>query len=297
MTAPYPIQYVKGVGPRIAEKLASRNIRTAQDALYFFPKGYEDRRRVVPIRELRAGMTVPVRGKILSVRGSGHGFRAPRTLEVVVADGTGRIAAKWFRFHPSLAERFHVGESVTLCGAVRIFRFLPEMHHPEILPGEVETDPVHFGRIIPVYPEVEGVPARLLRRIQWEVVRQHAEKETEFFPAWILERAGVLPLHESLPSIHFPRDDADAARLREFSSPQQRRLVFGEFFALQWVLACRRAGTERDPAVPLPWDRAIVEEQRPEELPVDLAEEMHVRGPDDPAVVYRRALASLGIES
>jgi phenylpropionate dioxygenase-like ring-hydroxylating dioxygenase large terminal subunit len=44
-------------------------------------------------------------------------------------------------------------------------------------------------------------------------------------------------------------------------------------------------------------DRAIVEEQRPEELPVDLAAEMHVRGPDDPAVVYRRALASLGIDA
>jgi vanillate O-demethylase monooxygenase subunit len=43
-------------------------------------------------------------------------------------------------------------------------------------------------------------------------------------------------------------------------------------------------------------DKAIVEEQRPEELPVDLAEEMHVRGPDDPAVVYRRALAAIGVE-
>lgn len=43
-------------------------------------------------------------------------------------------------------------------------------------------------------------------------------------------------------------------------------------------------------------DRAIVEEQRPEELPVDLAEEMHVRGPDDPAVVYRRALRDIGID-
>jgi phenylpropionate dioxygenase-like ring-hydroxylating dioxygenase large terminal subunit len=44
-------------------------------------------------------------------------------------------------------------------------------------------------------------------------------------------------------------------------------------------------------------DRAIVEEQRPEELPVDLAAEMHVRGPDDPAVVYRRALAAIGVEA
>jgi phenylpropionate dioxygenase-like ring-hydroxylating dioxygenase large terminal subunit len=43
-------------------------------------------------------------------------------------------------------------------------------------------------------------------------------------------------------------------------------------------------------------DRAIVEEQRPEELPVDLAAEMHVRGPDDPAVVFRRAMGAIGIE-
>ncbi len=49
-----PIQYVKGVGPRLAEKLAARGIRTPQDALYFFPKDYEDRRRMVPIRELAA---------------------------------------------------------------------------------------------------------------------------------------------------------------------------------------------------------------------------------------------------
>jgi nitrite reductase/ring-hydroxylating ferredoxin subunit len=44
-------------------------------------------------------------------------------------------------------------------------------------------------------------------------------------------------------------------------------------------------------------DQRMVEEQRPEELPVDLAEEMHVRGPDDPAVVYRRALAALGVDA
>jgi len=269
VTAPHPIQYVKGVGPRLAEKLAVRGIRTAQDALYFFPKGYEDRRRVVPIRDLSAGMTVPIRGKILSVQGSGRGYRGPRTLEVVITDGTGRIAAKWFRFHPSLVDRFRVGETVTLCGTVRIFRFFPEMHHPEILPGEESTDPVHFGRIVPVYPEVEGIPSRVIRKIQWEVVTHHANREAECFPSWVLEKAGVPPLHESLPAIHFPRDDADAARFREFSSPQQRRLVFGELFALQWALAGRRAGMERESAVPLPWDRDIVGEIR-KRLPFEL---------------------------
>ncbi len=269
MTAPYPIQFVKGVGPRLGERLAARGIRTPHDALYFFPKDYEDRRKVFPIRELSAGSIVPVRGKVLSVQGGRKGFRTTPLLEVVISDGTGRLSAKWFRFHPSLAERFHVGEPVTLCGPVRWFRFFPEMHHPEILPEEDAADRIHSGRIVPVYPEVEGVPPRILRRIQWEVVRKHASLEIECFPQRILERAGVPTLQESLASIHFPRDDADAARFREFSSPHQRRLIFGELFALQWALALRRAGTEREEATPLPWDREIVYEIK-RRLPFEL---------------------------
>ncbi len=270
MAAPHPIQFVKGVGPRLAEMLAARGIRTPQDALYLFPKGYQDRRRTVPIRELTAGMTVPVRGKVLSVQESGRGFRrGPRLLEVVLADGTGRIVAKWFRFHPSIVARFKVGEPVSVCGTVRIFRFLPEMHHPEILSGEEAEDPVHSGRIVPIYPDIEGIPPRTLRKIQWEVVRNHADKEQECFPAWILEKTGVPPLQESLAAIHFPKDDADAARFRDFSSPQQKRLVFGELFSLQWVLARRRSGVEKEPAVPLPWDRDIVQEIK-RRLPFEL---------------------------
>ena len=257
MTAPPPsIQFVKGVGPRLAERFAARGIHTPQDALYLFPKGYQDRRRTVPIRELSSGMTVPVRGKVLSVQesGRGRGFfrRGPKLLEVVLADGTGRIVAKWFRYQPSLAQRFKEGEEATLCGTVRIFRFLPEMHHPEILSAEDTADPIHSGRIVPIYPEIEGIPPGVLRKIQWEVVRHHAEKETDCFPPWVLERAGVPPLRESLAAIHFPRDDADAAAFRDFSSPQQKRLVFGELFSIQWALGKRRAGMERESAVPLP---------------------------------------------
>jgi ATP-dependent DNA helicase RecG len=273
VTAPQSIQYVKGVGPRLAEKLAARGIRTPQDALYLFPKGYEDRRRTVPMRELSAGMTVPVRGKVLSVqesgRGSGFFRRGPKLLEVVLADGTGRIVAKWFRYQPSLAQRFKEGEEATLCGTVRIFRFMPEMHHPEILSTEDVADPIHSGRIVPVYPDVEGIPPRVLRKIQWEVVRNFADREAECFPPWILEKAGVPPLHESLAAIHFPKDDADADAFREFSSPQQKRLAFGELFSIQWALEQRRAGMERETAMPLPWDRDIVGEIK-RRLPFEL---------------------------
>ncbi|MBI5343320.1 MAG: DNA helicase RecG, partial [Deltaproteobacteria bacterium] len=153
MTDAPSIQFVKGVGPKIAEKLAARGIRTPQDALFFFPKGYEDRRHVLPLRALKPGMTVPVKGTVIGVHGGMRRFGGPRFLEVTISDGTGHLSAKWFHFHPSLKERFHEGESVVLCGTVRFFQFQPEMHHPEILGKAEEHDPVHLGRIVPVYPE------------------------------------------------------------------------------------------------------------------------------------------------
>jgi ATP-dependent DNA helicase RecG len=257
---PPSIRFVKGVGPRLAEKLAARGIRTVRDALLFFPKGYEDRRGIVPIRSLRPGMTVPVRGRVTGVSGGHRGFGGRRVFEVVVSDGTGRLSAKWFRFHPSLRERFTVGGNVILCGQVRLFQHQPEMHHPEILPADGEPDPVHFGRIVPVYPDVEGIPPRVVRKILHEVVDRYAAREKEFFPGWMLDAAGVPPIRDSLATLHFPPPGLDAGKLLSFSSPPQQRLIFGELFYIQWALARRRAGVMREAANPLPWDREIVDE-------------------------------------
>lgn len=265
------IQYVKGVGPRLAEKLAARGIRTPHDALFLFPKAYEDRRRIVPLRSVRPGMTVPVKGQILSVRGGGKGWGGRRLLEVVISDGTGRLAAKWFQARPSLRERFPVGESIALCGPVRLFQFRMEMHHPEILAAGDEEDPVNMGRIVPVYPVIEGIPPRTLRKIQWEVVRKYAAAEPEFLPRWILDAAGVPPVNESLQTLHFPSAEKDAETLLSFSSPYQQRFIFGELFFIQWTLAMRRAGVRKEAAEPLPWDREIVTEIK-KRLPFRLTE-------------------------
>ncbi|MGE5188716.1 MAG: ATP-dependent DNA helicase RecG [Gemmatimonadota bacterium] len=254
------IQFVKGVGPKLAEKLAARGIRTPRDALFFFPKGYEDRRRIVPIGSLRPGTTVPVKGQVAGTSGGGRGFGRARVFEVVISDGTGRLSAKWFHHHPSLRDRFKVGETVLLCGTVRVYQFHPEMHHPEILGSGEERDPIHMGRIVPVYPEIEGVPPRVLRRIQHEVVHRFAAAEREFFPGWMLDAAGVPPIQDSLATLHFPPPGADAETLLSFSSPPQQRLIFGELFYIQWTMARRRAGIMGESARPLRWDREIVDE-------------------------------------
>jgi ATP-dependent DNA helicase RecG len=258
VTAAPPIQFVKGVGPRFAEKLAARGIRTPQDALFLFPKGYEDRRRIVPMGELSPGKTVPVKGKVLSVRGGDRRlWGSDRLFEAVVGDGTGQIAAKWFRVPAAMRDRFRPGDTVVLCGTVRAFQFRLEMHHPEILGKDEDADPVNMGRIVPVYPDVEGVPPRALRRIQWEVVRTHASTVKEFFPEWMLDAAGVRPIDESIAAVHFPPPEVEPGDLLAASTPARRRLVFQELFFIQWMLAKRRTGMAREAAAPLRWDGAV----------------------------------------
>jgi ATP-dependent DNA helicase RecG len=259
MDAP-SIQFVKGVGPKIAERLAERGITSPREALFHFPRSYEDRRRVVSLFSLTAGMSVCVKGRVVDVRGGRGGFGRNKVLDVTIADGTGRLSLKWFRYNPALADRFAVGTELMLSGTVRSFGARLEMHHPEILGHDDTSDPFGFGRIVPVYQEIEGVPARLLRKIMWEVVQRHAKDVDEVFPHWILEEAGVPSIHDSVAALHFPPAGADIGKLLAFSSPAQQRLVFGELFFIQWAMARRRSGVSREASVPLPWDRDIVGE-------------------------------------
>src|SRR4030067_600523 len=103
-------------------QLSAPGIRTPRDALFFFPKGYEDRRRIVSLRSATPGRIVPVKGQILAVRGGGRGWGGRRFLEVVISDGTGRLSAKWFHFRPSLADRVPVGGTVALGGMVGLLQ-------------------------------------------------------------------------------------------------------------------------------------------------------------------------------
>ena len=126
-----PIQYIKGVGPRLSEILKKKNIRTVEDALYFLPRAYEDRRNIKTISRLTVGRLETVIGTVLQAGMSYYGRR--RTFELLVGDDTGTLVAKWFNFNPRFMKgKFRNGMRLILSGEIRMFNFQKEIHHPEL---------------------------------------------------------------------------------------------------------------------------------------------------------------------
>ena len=91
-----PVQYVKGIGPRLAEILAGKGIRTVEDLLYYLPFRYEDRINPRRIAQLRPGEMATI---IAEVRGSGL-FRTPRRsiqiFQMTAGQGRDSITCLWF---------------------------------------------------------------------------------------------------------------------------------------------------------------------------------------------------------
>ncbi len=244
-----PVQFLKGVGPKLGAKLAAREIHTVEDLLYFLPKAYEDRRSFTPLRAVKVGERVTVRGEI--VLAGPVSFRRRKVFEIVISDGEGLLAAKWFHFNErKFKELFRPGKEVIFSGEVSFFAGRKEIIHPEVeFPGEQEDLSLHVGRILPVYPAIEGLSPKVLRRIISRAVRDFAPKLTSFIPHEILRRRRLLPLSLAIEGLHFPKDGDDLSSLNEGRSLYHKSLAFDEFFFLELAMALRKSRVAKSPGV------------------------------------------------
>lgn len=238
-----PLAEVVGVGPKTAERLATKGLETVQDALFFVPRRYEDR-RWVPIGELEVGESATVRGQVLAaaVRPVGRGRRM---LEIALSDGTGTLSLRFFRFHSTLAERYGRGTEVEAAGTVAAWGAARQMVHPEL--QRIEPDaPIPEPEIIPIYPEIEAVPAKTLRRILQDLAEATAAKISDPLPAALTRSLELPALPEAVLRAHRPQvgDSAQAAM-----SAMRRRLVFDELLYFQLALALTREGRAEEPGL------------------------------------------------
>ncbi len=254
-----PVQFLKGVGPKLAARLATREIHTIEDLLYFLPKSYEDRRRYTPIKALRVGEKAVVKGEV--VLSGPVRFKRRRVYEALLSDGTGLLALKWFHFREGLLrETFRPGRVLIVSGEVSRFGGRFEMIHPEVEDPEAPGLELHVGRILPVYPAIEGVSPKVLRRIIREAVEQYAEKLVSFIPHEILKRRRLVPLSEAIQKLHFPPEDVDLSALNAERSLYHKSLAFDEFFFLELALGLRRSRIKQDPGIAFRTTSSLVEE-------------------------------------
>lgn len=246
-----PIQYVKGVGPRIAEVLGKKGIASIEEALYYFPRKYEDRRQIKKISALKPGTTETVMGRIIlsgKVR-----TKARELFQAVLSDGTGTITLVWFQFNEKyLRATYKKGKTVILSGDVTLgYNDSPQIIHPrpediEIIDEEEELDKdfLNLNRIVPIYPLTEGIKQRRIRKIIKTVVDSYCPHISDYIPKEVKQRKGFIGLNEALSRVHFPSDSDLVVDLLDrnsvYESVPHRTLSFYEFFLMELGLAFKK---------------------------------------------------------
>ncbi|MBW6513024.1 MAG: ATP-dependent DNA helicase RecG [Desulfuromonadaceae bacterium] len=253
-----PLDRIRGVGPRVLDKLATLGLKTVDDALYHLPLRYEDRRQVRKIAQLRDGRQEIFSGEIISSAETLTSKSRRRIYEVVVSDNSGYISLKWFHYRKAWFEKqYAVGRRAVFIGDVKRFGALREVHHPDVEflahdqdPLTLSTvDPLNYGRIVPIYPLTEGLHQKTARKIWYELVNRFAAFAVSVQPPEIIQRRRLMPLAEALACAHNPVP-AQNEKLETYLAEAHRSLVYDEFFYLELGLALRRRGVILEAGIP-----------------------------------------------
>jgi len=222
---------LKGVGPKVAERLQKIGIHNIQDLLFHLPLRYEDRTRIVPIGSLRLGETAVVQGKVLLTEIK---FARRRMLVSRISDGTGSIGLRFFHFNAQQQQALTRGATIRCYGEVRTGKQMLELVHPEYQIVEAESVPEVQEHLTSIYPTTEGLHQLSLRNLTEQVIdllRDNTLKLDEFLPDDIQDGLGYTSLRDSLLYVHRPPPDAPLDILAEGGHISQRRLAFEELLA------------------------------------------------------------------
>jgi ATP-dependent DNA helicase RecG len=248
-----PIRFIKGVGPKIALLLKKKGIEQVEDALFTLPLRYEDRRTQQRIADLAVGERAVGSAEVLVAGEVTYPKSRRRVFEAVLGDTSGFITAKWFQGVPYIRTRLKKGDRVVFCGEVRGYRSRKELHHPDLEwidnTDDAEADSLHFGRIVPVYSETEGLSQRRIRTIMHRVITEYAPKVTSPIPVEVTERCTLMPLPDAFREAHFPDLYDDVQLLNLQTSPAHQRLAFEEFFFLELGMALRQRDIMRESGI------------------------------------------------
>ncbi len=249
-----PIQYVKGVGPKLSKLFEKISIFNVMDLLLTPPRRYEDRANIPNISSITAGTLVTVKGKVLytDTKKTRTGMSITK---VLVSDGTGKIALVWFN-QPWLGKKLNNYEGdIIAYGTAREpgTDFFLEIHSPEWEPLDDDGTEENFAKIVPIYPLTEGLSSKLFRRVILNALDIYGTHIQDALPAAIRRKHQLVHLKDALHTIHNPSSlkDIDVAR---------KRLVVEEFLYLQLGLTLQKLSTKQEVGFSNKIDSSLLED-------------------------------------
>ncbi len=252
---------LKGVGPKVQERLDKLGLHVVQDVLFHLPYRYEDRTRVVSIASLRHGQSALIEGVIddASVAFTRKG-KNRRMLIVNLSDATGSLVLRFFYFNRQQQDVLVAGAKLRCFGDVRFGVSSLEIVHPEYSQLNSQAPVAMEQSLTPVYHTIDGVSQILLRRISEQCLELLIRENVlpDYLTADLWKQQEYYSLSQALLYVHRPPADAHVGELLEGQHASQLRLIFEELLAQHLSLQALREKNKQYAAAKLQTDQHLL---------------------------------------
>ena len=220
LTPDTPVRYLKGVGPKTAERFEKLGILTLSDLLCHYPRRYLDFSKPYSIAEAPADTECVVKAEVFAKPG-GRILPGGRRMERITAgDDVSSLEITWFN-NPYAAQKLELGQEYYFQGIVTGGMLRRQMVNPQVrTDAQVKSSPFEA-----VYPQTEGLTSSAIAKCVRQLL-PHAELLPDPLPSEMLKKYRLLSKADAVRAIHCPATEEDAFAAR-------RRLIYEELLVLQ----------------------------------------------------------------
>lgn len=216
-----PVTAVPGVGEAYQEKLNRLNISTISDLISHFPHRYIDYQDLTPIGKIKPNQNVCIKAQVESI--TSNRTKSRLTIQTaLVKDSSGPIKINWFN-QPYLINTLKKGETYYFTGKTQTYRGRLTINSPQFEPERKIQ--LHSQRLVPVYPQTEGVSSKWLRHKIHLVLNNKNIKFSDPLAKNTLDKYSLQPINQAYSNIHFPKDKSAVKK-------SQNRLAFDDLLSI-----------------------------------------------------------------